>query len=389
MKFSLALAAAFVAAVNAVETEQRAGLEQISHLFYNDVDAPLRTKTGLMPPTRGSIKQPRHKTLQVVEPRTQSREVAVGEEREIPTIVFNERPDGPFYDYRDWNPYADEDPYDVCEFPETDHFDTPEYQALPAICKHEMIWRKVLQDDTRERFYTGTEFQSLFSQDMNQSYDTLSDTMPINRKKVTHPVGITSKIEFIAHPDSPYTGLWRGAKYGIMRISDTTKTVPHITKTAPGFGIKFLRDGMSSGNSVAMFSFDGQTSFNFFKNRWTTILREMQNQCARETIGKKLASVTDHIGATSTMEMAEYDERGHKEEHPNWPFEVNYEPYDVYGWTDEWQNDFRDQIEAIPPNTVMFRVYGYDVAPDQGGEDRLMGWIVSRSTQRSSFWGDQ
>ena len=331
MKFSLSLLT-FVAAINALESEY-SGIE---HLMLNRDSEHAPSRSGPSPPQRGPIKQKRHAPEAPAPMRTDPKEIAVGEERLIPTIIFNERPSGPFYDYRDWAPESEVDPYDVCDFPETDHFDTPAYQAQDANCKAEMIWRKVLQDDLRERFYTGNEFTSLFSQDMNLTYDAVTDSMPINRRKVTHPVGITSKIEYISHPDSPYTGLFRGAKHGIMRISETTKTVEHKAKTAPGFGIKFLRDGMASGNAVAMFSFDGQKSFNFFKNRWTTILREFKNMCARETIGKKLAGVTDHIGATSVMEMSMFDQYGNEEEEPHWPFEVNFEPYDVYGWTDEW-----------------------------------------------------
>ena len=68
--------------------------------------------------------------------------------------------------------------------------------------------------------------------------------------------------------------------------------------------MKFLRDGMYSANLLAMFGFDGQTSYNFFKNRWTSVLRELNNECARATIGKHLATVTDHIGGTSVMDIA-------------------------------------------------------------------------------------
>ena len=171
---------------------------------------------------------------------------------------------------------------------------------------------------------------------MNLSYDVISDTMPPNRIKKTHPVGIHSKIEVIAHPDQPYTGMFKGVKHGIMRISETTYTDPKNQMTNPGFGIKFLRDGMSSANILAMFHFDGQTSWNFFKNRWTTILREPKNKCRRYTIGMHLAAVTDHPGATSVMEVAEFDQDGNKEENPHWPMQLEFEPYDVYGWTDEF-----------------------------------------------------
>ena len=268
------------------------------------------------------------------------------------------------------------------------NLDTKEYQALSAKCKEELIWRLTLQDPRREGFFRGYEFEGLFNQDMNLTYDAVTDTMPVGRIKKTHPVGTTAKIEWIAKYDQPYTGMFKGTKHAIMRISDTTFTTPSVTKTVPGFGVKLLRDGMSSANILAMFSFDGQKSFNFFKNRWVTILREFNNECARNTIGKHLAGVTDHIGGTSVMELAQFDEYGVKEKEPHWPFQLEVEPYDVYGWTDEYQNDFQDQLSVIPMNTVMFKIFAFDTPPEQGGEGHLIGWIASRSDQISSFWGD-
>lgn len=212
--------------------------------------------------------------------------------------------------------------------------------------------------------------------------------MPVGRKKRTHPVGTHTKVELIAHPDTPYTGMFRGAKHGIMRISETFHTVPHVPKTTPGHAVKLYRDGMYSANFLAMFALDGQPSFNFFKNRWTTILRENNNECARATIGKHLSSVTDHFGGTSVMDMALFDEYGNEEEYPNWPYQMDVEPYDVYGWTDEYQNDMQDQMSVLPPNTVLFKLFGFDVAPEFGGKDRLIGWLVSRSFTIDSFWGD-
>lgn len=175
---------------------------------------------------------------------------------------------------------------------------------------------------------------------MNLSYDHVGDSMPPGRIKVTHPVGCTAKVEFIAHPDSPYTGIFQGSKHAIMRISETVLSTPEVGKTVPGHAVKFLRDGMYSANWVAMFSFDGQKSMNFFKERWTTILREPNNECARETIAKKLATVTDHIGGTSVMDLAMFDQYGNEVDYPHWPYQVDVEPYDVFGWTDEYQNDF-------------------------------------------------
>jgi hypothetical protein len=44
---------------------------------------------------------------------------------------------------------------------------------------------------------------------------------------------------------------------------------------------------------------------------------------------------------------------------------------------------------AIPMNTVMFKLIAYDEPPELGGEERLAGWLVSRSDQIDSFWGDE
>ena len=90
------------------------------------------------------------------------------------------------------------------------------------------------------------------------------------------------------------------------------------------------------------FAFDGQPSFNYFKNRVTNVAREMENTCMRETFGKKLAEATDFIGASSIMEMALFDQHGKEETRPNWPFMIEAEPYDTYGWTDAYQNDFHE-----------------------------------------------
>ena len=149
----------------------------------------------------------------------------------------------------------------------------------------------------------------VFLQDANLSFDAKGDTMPEGRVKMTHPRGVVMKVAF--RPTSHnYTGIFRGAKHGILRVSDVVRTDPEVPQTSPGFGIKFLRDGMDSADGVAMFSLDGQSSFNFFENRWSTHLNEPLNECARETIGKKLAEVTDHVGAMSVKNWGEYTESG-------------------------------------------------------------------------------
>ena len=47
---------------------------------------------------------------------------------------------------------------DVEKWKKVKHLDTPDYQALSAWCKQQLIWERVNRDYTPEKFYTGDEF---------------------------------------------------------------------------------------------------------------------------------------------------------------------------------------------------------------------------------------
>lgn len=67
-----------------------------------------------------------------------------------------------------------------------------------------------------------------------------------------------------------YSGIFKGATNGYVRLSLAKEPVTTVQETAPGMGLKFLRDGIDSANLVAMYSVNGQDSWNFFKNDFTT-----------------------------------------------------------------------------------------------------------------------
>lgn len=65
------------------------------------------------------------------------------------------------------------------------------------------------------------------------------------------------------------------------------------------------------------------------------------------------------------------------------------EPYDVYGWTDAYQNDFHEQLQVIKENSALFKVFGFDSPPEYGAKEIFMGWLVTRSEVTPSLWGDR
>jgi hypothetical protein len=103
--------------------------------------------------------------------------------------------------------------------------------------------------------------------------DTFQNGFAGPRNKYIHTVGNTGTVKFVPTANSEgYTGLFKGADHAIIRMSlaiqpDQTKTTAAGAdgNFAPGIGLKFLRDGMPSGNLVAMYSVDGQPSWNFFE----------------------------------------------------------------------------------------------------------------------------
>ena len=97
----------------------------------------------------------------------------------------------------------------------------------------------------------------LFLQDINLSFDHPGDEMPANRLKILHPTGTVAKFKFVSYGNHPFTGVLRGADYGILRISEVADVNPEAGMSSPSMGLKFLRDGIDSANCFSLHAFEG------------------------------------------------------------------------------------------------------------------------------------
>ena len=95
----------------------------------------------------------------------------------------------------------------------------------------------------------------------------------------------------------PYTGVFTGAQNCLIRLSLASQPNIEVKKTTPGFALKFLRDGMDSGNFVAMDSVDGQESWNFSNHIPTPSM-------AIAPLAVKFATATKNIGQVGLSNMA-------------------------------------------------------------------------------------
>lgn len=91
-----------------------------------------------------------------------------------------------------------------------------------------------------------------------------------HRTKYIHSVGGHGKVSLNTVAGHPFTGIFKGANQGIVRLSSAAK--PELGTSSPlgpGMGLKFLRDGIDSANLVAMYGVNGQPGeWNFFEHEF-------------------------------------------------------------------------------------------------------------------------
>jgi len=67
----------------------------------------------------------------------------------------------------------------------------------------------------------------LFAESMLPTFDTMGDLMPHHwwgkRPKYIHSVGVVSKVAFKANDASTYSGIFKGANEGLIRMSLAVK----------------------------------------------------------------------------------------------------------------------------------------------------------------------
>lgn len=86
-------------------------------------------------------------------------------------------------------------------------------------------------------------------------------------------------------------------------MSVAAKPDPKSQPLAPGIGLKFLRDGIDSASLVAMYSVDGQESWNYFANDFTNHIPAIQS-ISLLPLAAKFNTATDYIQAVGLSDWA-------------------------------------------------------------------------------------
>ena len=148
---------------------------------------------------------------------------------------------------------------------------------------------KGIEDKTPGQFFEGLFTVSLFLQNINLSFDFIGDEMPPNRVKILHPTGTCALFKYEAFDNHPFTGSFKGTDYGILRISEVGVVgEEHVPSTS--MGLKFLRDGVDSGNAFSLHAFEGHPdTYNFLGVTYNTHVDLPTNECNLMTSHAKLS----------------------------------------------------------------------------------------------------
>jgi len=279
-----------------------------------------------------------------------------------------------------------------------DDFYSSTYNALSRNDKFNKIWARVTENRDPYGWYNIISQGKIMLESMSPSFDWLSDSFISDRNKYIHSVGVVGRVEFIANPDktiNPYTGVFKGCSHVIMRLScakepNENMKDPEGAKDnfTPGFGIKFLRDQVHSGNTVAMFSVNGQSSWNFFKNDFSNHISSPEG-VQLKLLEIKFRTATSYTGKAGLMDMAFFDQNGNSDEDTlNFPYKLIFRPTnDVQSrFTDYFSNNFLLQLISIETDTVLYDVLAQ---ADPYSPSTNIGQLVLKDRFTTSQWGDK
>jgi len=199
------------------------------------------------------------------------------------------------------------------------------WRKLSASEKHATIMEEILANTTTADVRYG-DLEVLFSElEMNKTTCNRNDEIP-DRPKTLHQQGTVASVVYEDLGGHDYTGLFKGADFGIARLSDSGFPIGGLDESNPSVALKFFVDNEESANLMFMIDFNNQEGMNFFpeNKHFTThpIPFDVEDTCSRETILRKIREGGGFPFATGTGHFSDIDQRGWLVEDEVFPYEL-------------------------------------------------------------------
>ncbi|CDW86121.1 UNKNOWN [Stylonychia lemnae] len=272
------------------------------------------------------------------------------------------------------------------------------YEGQSAAQKQQQLWNQITQNPKSNDWFSPAALAGIFVESMEPSLKWVGDTFENGffgaRSKYIHTVGNTATAKFTPVSNNQgYTGIFQsGADHAVIRLSlakqpDSTKPTPAQAEDnfIPGFGLKFLRDNTHSGNLVAMYGVDGANTWNFFRQDFSNHIPDPIS-VPQQILGKKFATATPYIQYVGLSDIASYDQHGKQVSSPKFPFQLVFESPLKEKYSEEYTQNFQDQLQQIPQGTLLYKVFAY---ADPSAQKVHIADLTLTSPLVKSFFGDR
>ena len=272
-----------------------------------------------------------------------------------------------------------------------------DYPSWTAKQKQEFLWNERIVKTQYDQLppLQKIDVIGLFLTPLRAKMDYASDEAPPNWKKAIHAHASVAKIQFIPADNTPFTGLFRGVDYGLLRLSLTGD--PSDRGFAPGLAIKWLIDGTASEDFSALVSLTGQgKNYNFFANEFSNIVPVVR-EIGPKFINLIFKRVTRYPTKISLKKLGEIDWQGRSVAHPLYPMQLFLVPSQAVQFSESPEHDFRQDLATIKSGTTIFSVYGIDLQQIETNKiqeseyrrnAQLIGQIKTTSEFIASSYGD-
>lgn len=276
----------------------------------------------------------------------------------------------------------------------------PLYQSQLATKKLSLL-NQAISNDTNPGKFPGVGLLKIFVENMDTSFDTQADDMPKEgglfggrRKKLIHSVGCIAPAKWVPINNTRYTGVFKGCSNLLIRFSLAKTPANGPRGYAPGISVKCFRNGVPSGNLFAMYSLEGQDSWNFFKHDLTNHVPDLSSNAdfALQKLRGKFAEASDWPTMLGLSDFAKYDENGRNSSATKSPFRLVFHP------TTAVRNSFGDSPSSIDfeyviakglkPGTI-YTVYAQDQPFHTPNQYTVIGRIDLTGVPTTSGFSDQ
>lgn len=237
------------------------------------------------------------------------------------------------------------------------------YETLSAGAKKNVLWKKIVESE--HKYYPAfkgfglIELYKMSKQSIQHKSRNNSDFAPAGWIKYIHRHGSVAQVKFVAASDSSYTGLFKGAEHGLIRLSLTYRPEKNVIlekPVAPGLALKLFRDSEPSSNISALVSLNGQGhDYNFFSKVMSNIV-PAGNSWGQKKVHNIFKRVSSYPEELVLKHFAQSDSTAKIENEPKYPTQIFFIPDENLNFSKE-PHDVREDFAKIPEGTRLYKVH--------------------------------